>query len=732
MGASVSTPLQQVAMDVPLIEPAAQEAPAVEAAPVVREQPSRGEKFAYDFDVWYSSNGAAEIWMLVAVNVFFLTVLFILFAITGSGTDLSGLTYVSEMVWMSWGQLGGKAPKAMDPDGAVWPTRAVRTFAAFSSMFAFSLIVGFVKSALKGMLKSIKMGKGRVLEKGFSMVIGWNDRVLPLCEQLCMANESGAGGIIVVMAPKSKPFMDGFFMDNIEDKLGSTIITRKGDPINPNDLMKCAAPFARSIVVLSQGEDADEADAQACRCVLALSGGMPFLDGHVVVEPRDIDNEPVCIMGVDEDKYPDPIERKRRILPVVGNDLIGKLMVQCSIEPGLARCFCHILAFVGNEFYFKEWPELVGKRFADACFMFNDAIVIGLRLAVQNEMGAYIILNPPGMEEIQAGDQLLVIAGDDDTYYPGELKLTNCGAPPDYDEEPPAPSKTLLIGWRRDIQDMVMELDKWVAPGSACTMMFSGDYEHDAGTGTDAAKQELNDNGLDWEGVGVEDCEALTNMTLAFCETDPTFYGKLASGRGELDENPVNLWEYDSILVLTEGHRGQEGLTSDSRTMITTLLCRHIQKECAEEGRVTFRGNNPTTSFVIPEISDPRTSALLGLAKAQDFIVSGDLISMALGQMSEEADIHQLLADLFSPEGNEMHIKDVRLYVTAGETLSFWEIMNRARQRCEVALGYFRPGMAEPIINPGSETSDGSSITPDKSVRITWRSGDQIVVIAED
>jgi len=726
----VATPVE---MDAPLIsQEMISQAAAEEEAPVAREQPSRKERLKYDFDVWYGASESAEIVILIWVNIIFLFILFVLFAVTGSGHDMVGFEYVSEMVWMSWGQLGGKAPKAMDPNGSIWPTRAVRTFAAFASMFAFSLIVGFVKSALKGMLKSIKMGKGRVFENGFSMLVGWNDRVLPLCEQLCMANESSGGDIIVVMAPRSKPGMDNFFMDNIEDKIGSTIITRKGDPINPNDLMKAAAPYARSIVVLSQGDDADEADAQACRCVLALSGGMPFLDGHVVVELRDIDNEPVCIMGVDEDKFPDPIERKRRILPVVGNDLIGKLMVQCSIEPGLARCFCHILAFSGNEFYFKEWPQLVGKRFADACFMFNDAIVIGMRLSAPNESGAYIILNPPGMEEIQAGDMLLVIAEDDDTYDVGELKLTNCGAPPDYDEEPPAPSKTLLIGWRRDIQDMVMELDKWVAPGSACTMMFSGDYEHDGGTGLDAAKQELNDNGLDWEGVGVEDCEALTNMTLTFCQTDPIFYGKLNAGRHELDENPVNLWEYDSILVLTEGHRGMEGLTSDSRTMITTLLCRHIQKECAEEGRVTFRGNNPTTATVIPEISDPRTSALLGLAKAQDFIVSGDLISMALGQMSEEADIHQLLADLFSPEGNEMHIKDVRLYVTAGETLSFWEIMNRARQRCEVALGYFRPGMAEPIINPGSETSDGSSITPDKSVRITWRSGDQIVVIAED
>merc|ERR1712166_514053 len=155
MGASVSTPLQQVAMDVPLIEPAAQEAPAEEEAPVVREVPSRGERLKYDFDVWYGSSESAEIVILVWVNIIFLFILFVLFAVTGSGHDMTGFEYVSEMVWMSWGQLGGKAPKAMDPNGAIWPTRFVRTFAAFASMFAFSLIVGFVKSGLKGMLKGI-------------------------------------------------------------------------------------------------------------------------------------------------------------------------------------------------------------------------------------------------------------------------------------------------------------------------------------------------------------------------------------------------------------------------------------------------------------------------------------------------------------------------------------------------------------------------------------------------
>merc|ERR1711981_1300529 len=408
-----------VAMDVPLIDQGAVEAPS-EAPAVEVKEPTKGEKFAYDFDVWYASSGNAEVVMLAFVNAFFLAVLFILFAVTGSGSGLTGFEYVSEMVWMCWGQLGGKAPKAMDPDGALWPTRLVRTFAAFANMFAFSLIVGFVKSGLKGMLKSIKMGKGRVLEKGFSMIVGWNDRVLPLCEQLCMANESNGGGIIVVMAPRNKPKMDDFFMENIEDKIGSTIITRKGDPINPNDLMKCAAPYARSIVVLSQGDDADEADAQACRCVLALSGGMPFLDGHCVVELRDIDNAPVVRMGV-PDHWPE-LTKKRKVLPLIGNDLIGRLMVQCSVEAGLARCFSHILAFAGNEFYFsdgKDWmSQLHGKRFADACFMFADAVCIGIKMSIPKEDGAYIILNPPGTDIIEENDSLLFIAEDDDTYSP--------------------------------------------------------------------------------------------------------------------------------------------------------------------------------------------------------------------------------------------------------------------------------------------------------------------------
>merc|ERR1712227_1063777 len=147
-------------------------------------------------------------------------------------------------------------------------------------------------------------------------------------------------------------------------------VTRGGNPINPNNLEFCAAPGAKSIIVLSQGFDPDEADAQAARAVLAITGGMKYQpQGHVVIELRDADNIPVVKLGI-SDKFTQE-EKDRRVLPLVGASLIGRLMVQCSVEPGLARVFDHLLAFDWNEFYFSNWDtQLANEKFANACFSF--------------------------------------------------------------------------------------------------------------------------------------------------------------------------------------------------------------------------------------------------------------------------------------------------------------------------------------------------------------------------
>jgi len=508
----------------------------------------------------------------------------------------------------------------------------------------------------------------------------------------------------------SKPDMDAFFYENIEfgARCGSTIITRGGNPINPNDLDKCAAPIAKSIVVLSQGHDADEADAQSARAVLAVTGGLKFPPtGHVVVELRDADNEAVVKLGISEKMCPTQEEKDRMVLPLVGCDLIGRLMVQCSIEPGLAACFHHILAFEFNEFYFKEcssrngdeFGQLVGRRFADLCFMFDDAVLLGIKTARADDQGKYIQLNPGGAEVVHDGDKLLFLAEDDDSFHPGQLHLTSCAEAPNLVEEEEVATKTLLIGWRRDMQDMILEVDKWVAPGSYLAILAEA-----PDIPTRHAELENADLFIDDEENG------LKNVELEMMLGNPILRDDLLAAEME---------QYDAVMILTEDRDGFPGLQSDSRSMVTMLLCRDIQKKLGATHTVS--GEMP---ILIAEILDERTSDLVGLACCNDFMVSNLLVSQGLGQMSQEPDILPLLNDLFCPDGNEMHIKPVSRYAHEGESLNFWEITNRARRRLEIVLGFEREngdGAMEITLNP-----------PNKEETMVWRTGHRIVVLSED
>jgi len=672
-------------------------------------QSTASERLFYDFQNWFTTDPYAKPVSIIVANLVCVFILTFLFFLTGNLHQISGLHRFLELLWMSFGKMGGGG--GMSPNGWVWPTRAVMIMAGFMKMAAFSLLVNFLGDAIDSRMESLMEGKSRVLEENFVLILGWSDKILPLVEQLCLANESEGGAPIVILADQSKPEMDAFFFDNMphSKRIGSTIITRGGNTINPNDLDKCAATLARSIVVLSQGFDADEADAQAARAVLAVTGGLKFPPtGHVVVELRDRDNVDVVRLGISDKMCPTEDEKKRMVLPLVGADLIGRLMVQCSIEPGLAACFHDILAFEGNEFYFTECSQrnndefsmCVHYRFADLCFMFDDAVLLGIRLARPDDTGKYICLNPPGPTIIEDGDKLLFIAEDNDTYRPGKLHLTSCGEPPNIPEEEEQSTKTLLIGWRRDMQDMIMEVDKWVAPGSYLAIL--AEYPD-----IPARHEELIENEcfIDDPDTG------LKHVELEMMQGNPIL-------RDDLVE--AELHQYDAVMILTEEREGIPGLQSDSRSMVSMLLCRDIQKKSGAVNSKT--GEMP---ILIAEILDDRTSDLVALASCNDHMVSNLLVSQGLGQMSQEIDVHPLLEDLFDPEGNEMHIKDVKRYAHEGEYLNFWEITNRARRRLEVAMGYERydpqEGAHRIVLNP-----------PNKDEKICWQQGDRIVVLSED
>ena len=65
------------------------------------------------------------------------------------------------------------------------------------------------------------------------------------------------------------------------------------------------------------------------------------------------------------------------VVPVAGNDIVGSMIVQAALYPGLAKCVHHLLDFTEaqcNEVYLQpveRWPQLIGRSFGDVQLMFG-------------------------------------------------------------------------------------------------------------------------------------------------------------------------------------------------------------------------------------------------------------------------------------------------------------------------------------------------------------------------
>merc|ERR1719464_13967 len=87
-------------------------------------------------------------------------------------------------------------------------------------------------------------------------------------------------------------------------------------------------------------------------------------------------------------------------------------MIQCARCPGLASVLEEMMGFEGSEFYFEEWPELLGKTFYEIVCRFDDAVPIG----VKSSRNGKVYINPKNDHMINKGDKILVLAEDNDSY----------------------------------------------------------------------------------------------------------------------------------------------------------------------------------------------------------------------------------------------------------------------------------------------------------------------------
>ena len=100
---------------------------------------------------------------------------------------------------------------------------------------------------------------------------------------------------------------------------------------------------------------------------------------------------------------------------------------------------------------------------------------------------------------------------------------------------------------------------------------------------------------------------------------------------------------------------------------------------------------------------------------------------MILAQVSENKALNAVFTDLFDPDGSEIYLKLAANYIHLGQPMNFYTVVEAARQRNEVAIGY----------RIAAQSDDASKayrvmINPSKSDMLTFSEWDRIIVLAKE
>lgn len=624
----------------------------------------------YRFDNMMARGPIALIGLLFVVSVAFIGIMaaFVrVFGLAPVPEEGHGLGF-SQLFWM--GLMRTLDAGTMGGDQGSWPFLFSMLVVTLGGIFIVSILIGVITSGIESRIERMRKGRSFVVESDHTVILGWSTQVFTIVSELVEANENRKKPCITVLADKDKVEMEDEIASHVEDLKNTRLVCRSGNPYDLVDLEIVNPHEARSIVVLAP--EGDDPDSHVIKTILAITHNPnrrpePY---HIVAPIRDPRNMEVA----------KTITKGEAVLLLVG-DLIARITVQTCRQSGLSIVYTELMDFGGDEIYFQEEPGLVGKTFADALMAYEDSSIMGLRFA-----DGVIKVNPPMTTKIGPGDKVIAISEDDDTVRLSGIQnpAVDLAAIREAKPRDRRPERTLLIGWNVRGPILIKELDAYVSPGSYVRVVAKSEQSAEEIAGR---------------------CVGLKNLTLEHEEADTT-------DRAALDR--LDVPSYDHIITL--GYSDELGpQEADAKTLVTLLHLRDIAARSARE------------LSIVSEMQDERNRQLAEVARVNDFIVSDKLISLLMAQISENKDLVAVFEDLFDPVGSEIYVKPAEDYVALGAPVSFYTVVESARRRGEIAIGYRIKAEEH-----DAAKSHGVYVNPDKSGRVTLTAADKIIVIAED
>lgn len=382
----------------------------------------------------------------------------------------------------------------------------------------------------------------------------------------------------------------------------------------------------------------------------------------LLINSTDNEKVRVCaLISENEYEFPESVAAKHNVTTIKLHNTIAKLVALSCTQTGLSDAFRELFAFDGNEFYSTEISGTAGLSFGELTYRLDKGVPVGLI------RGEKTILNPGKSFKIEDGDRLIVFSEDKNTSVLTDL---------DYQEVPmnkfkssDADQKVAIIGYNSSIKTIFKEMSDDISE-----VIVAG-----IPSGRKDAVARLNKS---------------ESRTL-------TFYDK------DLDEEEdlLELAKMVNHMVLLSDYT-MDDESADIQSIFRIMRLRDIRTRFELDYNIT---------------AEMRKKSNLNLIREEDhldYVVSTNMSSLFLAQLSENYDLTDAFREILSNSGNELHLKKAGDFGLDG-TYTTLQLRNLALDNDGVLLGYMRAENYESFFNPGLKEE------------ITLGADDSLIVLSE-
>jgi len=625
--------------------------------------PSASDRLRYAFDNLMSKGTPALIGLLALGTVSFIVFWAGAVSILGVLPDDMRETSLIERMW--YGLMRTLDAGTMGGDAGSWAFLVANLGVTLGGVFIVSALIGILNTGLEAKLDGLRKGRSKVIEDDHTVVLGWGPAVFTIIEELSIANENKKDACIVILSEADKVVMEEEIRERISDLRTTRVVCRSGSVTDILDLAMVSVQTSRSILVIAP--DHGDPDVHVIKTLLALIHAPdrrkePY---HIVAELRHEKNLGIARMV-----------GKSEASIIAAGDLISRITVQTCRQSGLSLVHTELLDFGGDEIYFSRPDAVAGLTFGEALNRYPTSSLIGLATT-----DGPVVL-PDLARKIDISDRLIAISADDDTVVASKnIDVIDESAIVAPVRAKALPERTLILGANERLLSIVNGLDSYAAKGSEVVVVAAAD-DQDLVTSLTAT---------------------LKNQSLHCHKADVT-------DRKVLDS--LSVGAFDHLIVLSDNELTAE--MSDSRVLMTLLHLREIGEKLGKD------------LAIVSDMRDVRNRRLAEVTDADDFIVSDRLVSLMMCQVAENKQLFPVLSDLFDPEGAEIYLKPASDYVRLRIGMSFATVVEAARRRGEIAIGYRKASLAR-----DASASYGVRTNPPKAERVSFDLDDKVVVVAE-